>query len=77
MYSSEQRPQHKQIGYSAIIAGSKLLLEVNDNITYKGEIESCRHYDMEELKTAFQNGEGQIATKTTSKMVIKFGLVKI
>ncbi len=50
---SDEKSQEKQISYSATMAGSKLLLEVNDSITYKGEIESWPLYDMEEVKTAF------------------------
>jgi hypothetical protein len=59
------------------VSSGKLLLEINDHITYKGELEIPPFCDAMELKGTFERGEMQILTKTTSKLVIKLGFFKI
>jgi hypothetical protein len=38
MNRSDEKVQEKDIKFSAVVSEGKLLLEINDNITYKGEI---------------------------------------
>lgn len=50
---SDQNFQERPFKCSATEVEGKLLLEINDNITYKGEIESSPYYDLSELKAIF------------------------
>jgi hypothetical protein len=69
--------QEKLFKYSATVTSGRLLLEINDTATYKGEIDNSPYYDMLELKALFERGEVQVLTKTTSKMIIKLAILKI
>ena len=50
---SDEKIQEKSARYSAIVTSNKLLLEIDDNVTYKGEIESTPYFDLNELKAIF------------------------
>jgi hypothetical protein len=55
-----------------------LLLEIDDNVTYKGEIEGNPYFDMKKLKVVFESGKFEVLCKTTSKMNIELlGFVKV
>lgn len=74
---SDEKSQEKQFKYVATIASGKLLLEINDGITYRGEIEVSPYYDMQELKALFERGDVQILIKTNSKMMIKLTILRV
>jgi hypothetical protein len=55
-----------------------LLFEIDDNVTYKGEIEGNPYLDMKKIKAVFESGKFEVLCKTTSKMSIELlGCVKV
>lgn len=46
MDSCDEAAQRKAIKFQAMVSEGKLLLEINDGVTYKGEIASSPYYDI-------------------------------